>query len=516
MRALLPVSRLLHPFLLFLLSVLLIGVVAVAANPARAADDCSSFVREACLRERISANGTVRVLTVNVLRQNKYTEYYNVIIPEQGQTRVEPGKSFALTVPGDGKVVYSIEACGRDLLNPSMCTPWKQIVRNFGPVAGAPAQPPPPPPPPPPPVPQKPVKSIGKSGGPKIPGGVLSCRGGGGMRVTISSQTAIFVAFTPAAQPANTAQPGAGQCAWPDRPFTAGEARRFALDPGKPNAQLVMDAVRTGGTFQLTASPVGTFIMVSAINNVQVMDSTPLSPGPVTTDSGDDIPQTPADMGGMRQQAGGACGDGNAVATVVINQAGLDKLNVRNGPGGEVLGTVPEGSTVSVAGPCGSTGGTAGFVAQANKPGGGNGWCQISAPVHGCVSAQFLDFGGGDVTTNNGAAGLVMSQPKGGGTPAAANFSGRWSANAEDVAYSISLRQKGSGVSGSYQGNDGSVGKINGKVSGNVLRFAWVQTDGTRGSGKFALSADGRSFNGSYSMGNNPDVAEGSWNGMRQ
>ncbi|TIS54663.1 MAG: SH3 domain-containing protein [Mesorhizobium sp.] len=234
-----------------------------------------------------------------------------------------------------------------------------------------------------------------------------------------------------------------------------------------------------------------------------------------------DTPLTPADMGGTppAQQAEGSCGEG--AATVVINQPGLDKLNVRSGPGGQVIGTVPEGETVSVIGPCGSVSGAAGFAKPKTQQGGGGGgaggWCQISAPAHGCVSAQFLAFGGGDVDQPGGAAGFA--KPKGKHqalASATASFGGSWSANADNVAYSLSLKQNGNGVSGRYQGDDGSAGKITGKVSGNILRFAWVQTDGTKGSGKFMLSGDGRSFTGSYSFGNDPDAVEGSWNGTRQ
>ncbi|WP_292156338.1 hypothetical protein [Mesorhizobium sp.] len=212
-------------------------------------------------------------------------------------------------------------------------------------------------------------------------------------------------------------------------------------------------------------------------------------------------------------QAGGSCGGGTA--TVVINQPGLDKLNVRNGPDGQVTGTVPEGETVSVTGSCGATGSAAGIVAS--KPGGGDGgWCRISAPVSGCVSARFLKFGGGAAGFAKSAAGFAKPKEKQTSASAAAGFGGSWSANADNVAYSLSLQQNGNGVSGRYQGDDGSAGQINGKVSGNVLRFSWVQKDGTRGSGKFTLAGDGQSFAGSYNFGNNPDASEGSWNGTRQ
>ncbi|TIW51512.1 MAG: hypothetical protein E5V54_33245, partial [Mesorhizobium sp.] len=61
-------------------------------------------------------------------------------------------------------------------------------------------------------------------------------------------------------------------------------------------------------------------------------------------------------------QPPGSCGGGTA--TVVINQPGLDQLNVRSGPDGQVIGTVPEGGTVSVTGPCGATGSAAGIIAN--------------------------------------------------------------------------------------------------------------------------------------------------------
>ncbi len=51
-----------------------------------------------------------------------------------------------------------------------------------------------------------------------------------------------------------------------------------------------------------------------------------------------------------------------------------------------------------------------------------------------------------------------------------------------------------------------------------MLRFAWQQTNdgGLTGAGKFTLSADGNAFNGSYTLSNDPEVVEGSWNGRRQ
>ncbi len=201
------------------------------------------------------------------------------------------------------------------------------------------------------------------------------------------------------------------------------------------------------------------------------------------------------------------------MATVVIPKANLHMLNVRSKPGGQVLGTVPEGEQVTVVGPCGSQA-AAGF-AKSNKPiGGAAGWCQLDSPVSGCVMAKYLDFGGGDAAGLAPAAGFAMKPPKGMTAPMGASFSGTWSANAEDVSYTLSLKQKGSGVNGSFQGSDGSDGTLSGNLQGNVLRFSFTQNDGIQGTGKFVLSDDGQSFEGSYKLSDNS--SKGSWNGTRQ
>jgi hypothetical protein len=202
----------------------------------------------------------------------------------------------------------------------------------------------------------------------------------------------------------------------------------------------------------------------------------------------------------------------SGTATVVIADPALKTLNVRDKPNGSILSKIPVNAQVNVVGGCGvqlSAGIVATAPAQAPVPG----WCAISSPVIGCVSEQFLVAGipaAGPV--GEGSAGLVATQPQ---SAAAPTFTGTWSAEAQGSSYTFTLNQDGNTVTGNYSGTDGSNGQLNGKVSGNVLRFAWQQTDGLTGSGKFALSGDGNAFNGSYSLGNNPDVAEGSWNGTR-
>lgn len=60
-----------------------------------------------------------------------------------------------------------------------------------------------------------------------------------------------------------------------------------------------------------------------------------------------------------------------------------------------------------------------------------------------------------------------------------------------------------------------SASSIRGTVTDNVLRFQWLEDDG-RGSGRFTMSADGRSFQGVFSKTDNPDDGSGgTWNGTR-
>lgn len=60
-----------------------------------------------------------------------------------------------------------------------------------------------------------------------------------------------------------------------------------------------------------------------------------------------------------------------------------------------------------------------------------------------------------------------------------------------------------------------NMSSISGTVTGNVLRFKWME-DGGHGSGRFTMSADGRSFEGVFSKTDNPDDGSGgTWNGTR-
>jgi len=90
------------------------------------------------------------------------------------------------------------------------------------------------------------------------------------------------------------------------------------------------------------------------------------------------------------------------------------------------------------------------------------------------------------------------------------------------------------GLTGSYKPLDGSnngfvkvswsaepvtqsASSITGRVTDNVLRFTWSQDDHRHGAGRFTLSSDGESFEGTFSMTDNPDdTSGGTWNGTRQ
>jgi len=140
--------------------------------------------------------------------------------------------------------------------------------------------------------------------------------------------------------------------------------------------------------------------------------------------------------------------------------------------------------------------------------------------IHATAMTAFL-FSTGDVEilVDNapGAGGASVDPGKGAGivAGASASFAGEWNATADGVAYDIIINKQGGAMVGTFTGADGSSGQLSGAPRGNVLRFSWSQADGSRGTGRFVLSANGSSFTGSYNFGGNRDVAEGSWNGTR-
>ena len=97
--------------------------------------------------------------------------------------------------------------------------------------------------------------------------------------------------------------------------------------------------------------------------------------------------------------------------------------------------------------------------------------------------------------------------------PASTSWAGMWDTNFG----TMTLTQTGTTVSGSYTYQDG---KVDGTVSGNVLQGTWSEAPRAslrdRGSFRFTLSADGRSFTGEWNYADDPaETWRPNWNGSR-
>jgi hypothetical protein len=94
--------------------------------------------------------------------------------------------------------------------------------------------------------------------------------------------------------------------------------------------------------------------------------------------------------------------------------------------------------------------------------------------------------------------------------PPVTSFAGTWETitNGKHTVI-LTMVQTGTKVTGIYpRGN----GKLEGTVSGRVLRFKW-QSDGGTGSGRLVMDESGKVFSGTYNKGDNPDDVENTWNG---
>jgi hypothetical protein len=118
----------------------------------------------------------------------------------------------------------------------------------------------------------------------------------------------------------------------------------------------------------------------------------------------------------------------------------------------------------------------------------------------------------------------VSAQGQPGKPLGVANFTGVWNAVTDKgEKYVITLRHDRSDfsvVSGSYHllgdlTDKPPDGGLKGTVRDNVLRFTW-SSDKDRRAGRFTLSSDGQSFEGTYSATRNPDdTSGGTWTGTR-
>jgi len=97
-------------------------------------------------------------------------------------------------------------------------------------------------------------------------------------------------------------------------------------------------------------------------------------------------------------------------------------------------------------------------------------------------------------------------------TPEATSFAGTWETITNSQHHFVlTMVQTGTKVTGVYpRGN----GKIEGTVSGRVLRFKWESEGGT-GTGRFVMDESAKAFSGTYNKGDNPDDVDNTWNGKR-
>ncbi len=119
---------------------------------------------------------------------------------------------------------------------------------------------------------------------------------------------------------------------------------------------------------------------------------------------------------------------------------------------------------------------------------------------------------------NGKRTGKIAGEPadsrQAGGPPGAAGFTGDWDAVDSGIHRVMRLKQNGTRVTGTYEGA-GVRGTVDGTVAGGILHFRWAQGNGNKGSGRFTLSADGTSFTGAWTYGDDPAKADRSWDGRR-
>lgn len=213
----------------------------------------------------------------------------------------------------------------------------------------------------------------------------ISCQGGPGMTAQpAGGGTRFEIGF----MIGEGMQPNPGECSFGVGGLPQNSRPILVLPAAAPNANLVVMATK-GGTFNVKgiSRNDGSF-QVTAIMQVNVVDSTPLSPG------------EPAEGGGMA--GGGEGGDPPFVASAdcpagmatVQTPEGLDFLNIRVLPSldATVRAQAPDQSEVEVLGACLKE--AAGLTKQKVKiP--LHDWCRISSPAEGCVKREFLVFGDG-------------------------------------------------------------------------------------------------------------------------
>jgi hypothetical protein len=77
----------------------------------------------------------------------------------------------------------------------------------------------------------------------------------------------------------------------------------------------------------------------------------------------------------------------------------------------------------------------------------------------------------------------------------------------------MKLEQSGDKVTGTFAPGSG---KLEGTVQANILRLHFTQNPKLKGSARFILADDGKSFSGTTNAGDDPDANGQDWNGSRQ
>ena len=100
-------------------------------------------------------------------------------------------------------------------------------------------------------------------------------------------------------------------------------------------------------------------------------------------------------------------------------------------------------------------------------------------------------------------------------------FTGAWTINTNTGStMTLTLIQDGENVTGQYVAQNGDRGRINGRVQGPIMVFAWQQDSGLKGAGRFALAPTGTFFKGQYRADPHPSIPQqflqGEWNGTRK
>jgi hypothetical protein len=221
-------------------------------------------------------------------------------------------------------------------------------------------------------APLKPIHITGAGSGANITDSSMVCTGGNMSVGPLPNDTTgkyVYISFGAAPQAAVVASPGAGQCAWGNRPLAGNEGKRLALALTSDDAQRLVQAAKNGGTFIVEGRPLATVaIMVTKIDSVQVAAAA--TGGPVFVPASQQGGGGSSAGGGSALQPPIADGDDSGTPTTIARAV---NVHTETNSGGRVLGSLSAGTQVTNLG-C------------------SKGWCHISfAGGDGWVGQTFLN-----------------------------------------------------------------------------------------------------------------------------